>query len=431
MARRLSFFTSRLRSLPMHGGQRGQMLMLTALLLPVLLGFAGLAIDFGIAAGGRRGAQNAADAAALAGAGILHDGSSVSAARTAALAWAQKNGYGGADVTVNIPPQSGPHTGDSSYVEVLIREQRPTVFMRILQVDSVAISARAVARQSRLKNYAMIVLNATKCSSYNQSSGSVLTLNGGGLMVNSSCQPSGSQGGGSAVNASFIDYYNAGSWEQSNNASSSVPPTAVGAPMADPLATLARPQPGTASPDSGGTPASPRVRNISGSGNVTLHPGTYYGGLKISASGTVFFEPGMYIFAGGGLDYSSSATIIGSNVTLFNTSDRFAARKGAGDCGGFSLAGSGELKLSAPTSGTYKDMLFWQDDACTVAMTHAGKKYTTAGVIYLPKAQLTVSGGGYLGALQIVVDSFQYTGSTTVTVDSGNYVDAGPISLVE
>jgi len=431
MARFLSCFLSRSRNSLCHRGQSGQVVMIAGLLLPLLLGMAGLAVDVGIAASGRRDTQNAADAAALAGAGILHDGGSATAARTAARSWAQKNGYPDAETTVNIPPQSGAHTGDSSYVEVVITHQRSTLFMRALHVNNITSSSRAVARHSRVKSYAMIVLNPTKCSAYNQSSGSVLTLNGGGLIVDSSCKPSGSQGGGSTVNAGFIDYYQAGSWDQSNNASSSVVPSAVPAPLPDPLASLARPLPGTASPDSGGTAASPKQLNLSGSGDVTLHPGTYYGGIKIGVSGTLTFAPGIYILAGGGLDYTSSANIVGNDVVFFNTNDPYAAKKGAGDCGGFSISGTGTLSLAGATSGAYKDMLFWQDDACTVAMTQAGKKYTNTGIIYLPKAQLTVSGGGYLGALQIVVDSFQYTGSTEVVVDTGNYIDAGPISLVE
>jgi hypothetical protein len=64
-------------------------------------------------------------------------------------------------------------------------------------------------------------------------------------------------------------------------------------------------------------------------------------------------------------------------------------------------------------------------------MKYAGSTYTTAGVIYLPKASLNVSGGGALGALQVMVNSFNYTGSTSVTIDSGNYVQVGPIALVE
>src|SRR5207253_11362917 len=117
----------------------------------------------------------------------------------------------------------------------------------------------------------------------------------------------------------------------------------------------------------------------------------------------------------------------------FNTSDPYATNKGSGDCAAMALQGGGAIALSGPTSGTYKNMLFWQDDACTIAMKLAGSSYTTSGVIYLPKAQLNVSGGGSMGALQIIVDSFQYTGSSAVTINYANYVPITPpsISLVE
>ena len=183
--------------------------------------------------------------------------------------------------------------------------------------------------------------------------------------------------------------------------------------------------------DSGGTVLTPGLANFTKA--ATLHPGTYYGGLKISGNGLITFLPGMYIFAGGGLDYTASGGMTGSGVTFFNTSDTYAAKKGSGDCAAVALQGGGSISLSGPASGAYKNMLFWQDDACTVAMKLAGSGYTTAGVIYLPKAQLNVSGGGSLGALQIIVDSFQYTGSSAITINYANYVPITPptISLVE
>jgi Flp pilus assembly protein TadG len=54
-----------------RAGERGQILVLVALMMPVLLGFLGLVIDVGNAYAQRRFMQNAADAAALAGARYL------------------------------------------------------------------------------------------------------------------------------------------------------------------------------------------------------------------------------------------------------------------------------------------------------------------------------------------------------------------------
>jgi hypothetical protein len=154
---------------------------------------------------------------------------------------------------------------------------------------------------------------------------------------------------------------------------------------------------------------------------VTLHPGTYYGGLKITGSGAITFSPGTYIFAGGGFDYSASSTITGTDVTLYNTSDPTHS-SGQGACGGFAIQGSGSLSLAAPTIGSYANMLFWQDPACTAAMKYAGSSYTTTGIIYLPTAELQVSGGGALGAMQVIVDAFSFTGSTAASINYGNYI---------
>ncbi|MCH8345587.1 MAG: hypothetical protein IIC87_01515, partial [Chloroflexi bacterium] len=94
-----------------------------ALGLAVLLGMAALTIDVGLAYVARRDMQNAADAAALAGADVLLEGQSLALAASAARDLALQNGYDGAaadvTVTIRIPPESGPHSEDSDFVEVI------------------------------------------------------------------------------------------------------------------------------------------------------------------------------------------------------------------------------------------------------------------------------------------------------------------------
>jgi Flp pilus assembly protein TadG len=426
-----------------HTLERGQAMMVFALAVPVLLGVIGMAVDLGFVAHQRTQEQNAADAAALAGADILLNGGSTSAVQSAAISYAQNNGYPSGEVTVQIPPQSGPHTGQSGFVAVLIQHKQPTFFVRAVRINSVNVTARAVAGYVPVpENYALVLLDKTMCSSYSQTSGSTLNIVGGGLMDNSSCQPSGSQGGGSTLNASVINYYSSGSWSLSNNSTTSVPPAPTGVQISDPLTSLAAPPLGTPAQGSSGTATNPKLTQIevTGSGNTTLYPGTYYGGLKITGSGngTVTFSPGTYIFAGGGsnsggFDYSGNATISGSGVTFYNTSDPQSSSSSNIPCGGYSITGGGTLNLSAPTSGPYADMLFWQDPACSAQMKYAGSGYTTTGVIYLPSAQLNVSGGGALGALQIIVDSFSYSGSASLTINYADYVQLSKpkVALVE
>jgi Flp pilus assembly protein TadG len=170
----------------------GQTIVLVALLAPIFIAMAGFAIDYGISAGSRSDSQNAADASALAGAGVLHNGGSVAEAQKAALSWAEKNGLGGDETTINIPPTSGSHRGDSNYVEVLIARSQNTVFMRAVRVDTVDIGARAVAGFPTTTNgnsgYSLLALNPSSCRSFNKNGvGTLNIINGGGVMVNSTC----------------------------------------------------------------------------------------------------------------------------------------------------------------------------------------------------------------------------------------------------
>ncbi len=463
---RLLLSSHRMRMLN-HAGddQRGQVLVLAALVASIVLGMAGLAIDVGFAMHERGKAANAADAAAMAGADVLLNGGSADSAESTALSYAQKNGYDSTATTVHVPPTSGPNAGNPAYVEVIINTTKPTYFMRVLHVSTQAVSARAVATYlSPPKNYALVILDKTACSAFNMSSSANLTINGGGMMVNSSCNPSASQSGGSSITGTYLDYYYKGGWQLSNNATTSPPPETVNQQLPDPLASLPRPIPCTStttftpagctvlqSVDSGGTQGSPNQVHITASnGSTTLHPGVYWGGINISGTGgagTVTFLPGTYVFAGGGansggFNYSGSATLSGSGVTFFNTDDPQANASSKQPCGAFAINGGGVLNFTAPTSGVWKNMLFWQSESCNQTFSYGGGAWTTAGVIYMPvptsptpggTSLFSLAGGGNLGAMQVIVDTFKYSGSNPLTIDYTDYVTITPpkVTLVE
>ncbi len=129
------------------GGERGQIVVMVALFMVVMLGMTGLVIDGGRFYQQRRDQQNAADSAALAAAHqmFLDEGAWSVEAQAAAEYYADQHGYDVDHVTVNHPPQSGDHAGDSDFVEVIIEESPETVFMQVVLSGSYNVQARAVA----------------------------------------------------------------------------------------------------------------------------------------------------------------------------------------------------------------------------------------------------------------------------------------------
>lgn len=402
--------------------ERGQALILFALSLAVLLGFAAMSIDVGLILHRRTDIQKAADAAALAGAQELPSGGAALAEQKA-LEWAVLNGYSnGPDYTVTV---TTPYEGDADKIEVEINGSEPAVFARALGKTSFPVKARAVATatQESVINAAMLALNPTECNSFTKSGESnIIINNNGGIMVNSSCDPSIVRQGSGSITAAAINYYEEGGYVEGGSGDLDPDPEPVGSPIPDPLAWLPAPDLVALgqSPDSGGTALSPSVKKLQ-AGNRTIRPGVYFGGLSITSSANVTFQPGIYVMAGGGLSYTGSGKVKGNGVMIYNTYDPWK-KSGAGACGVIKLTGGGTYTFTGPTSGDYKDIVFWQDKACSNTMQMVGGGGGTGGVIYLPGATVDLSGGGDLGSIQIIADQIEFSGNGDGTVDFYPYI---------
>jgi Flp pilus assembly protein TadG len=150
--------------------RRGAVLPILAICLVSLMGFLALAIDIGMMAVARNQAQNAADGAALAGARALNGRSSmnfnVSGALAQATTTATSNSILNSPITnaqlstlqagiYQYNPSAGRFqavfgaapTGTQSYgcVQVSILTQQPTVFAKVMGVNSMTIGATATA----------------------------------------------------------------------------------------------------------------------------------------------------------------------------------------------------------------------------------------------------------------------------------------------
>ncbi len=402
----------------------GQMLVLFVLALGVLMGFVAMTVDVGMIFHERRSLQNAADAAALAGVQELPESPSVAIAK--ALEYAEKHGFSaesGATITVNTPYQ-----GDPDSIEVVIEEEMPFVFARVLGLDSTGVGARAVASNDTASamGVALLVLEPLGGVSFNKVGSGDLIVNGGGaIMVNDAWTWATQRSGvGDVITSGGFFHYYQGGWFSDGAGEFAPEPDEVTVQLPDPLAGLLPPDPyaGT-SPDSGGTAADPDTNKLT-SGDYTLRPGTYWGGIEITSSANVTFEPGTYVLAGGGFKLTGSGTITGDGVFFYNTFDPENQQpSGDGQCREVNLRGSAEFTFTAPTSGTYADILFWQDEACDDPMKHEGNSDVISGVIYLPGARLDLSGSGNIGTVQIVTDTIDISGNADLIIDFQNFLD--------
>jgi hypothetical protein len=394
--------------------QRGQSMVLFTLLLTVLCGLAGLVTDVGFLLQNRTSLQAGVDAAALAGASALPD-SELAAAR--ATEWAAKNGLtdSGVQLTINTP-----YNGDAAKIEVIAQSEQDAYFSQVLGFDSFEVSARGVATMNGTggMNAAILALNPTKCNAVNKAGSSNIAINNnGGIMVNSSCDPSIDVNGDGTISAAVINYYEEGGFQQSGSQLTPTP-VAVSQPLPDPLAEVPPPDPlaMSISPDSGGTALAPAMKTVS-SGNVTLNPGVYYGGLTIKSNADVTLNPGVYVMAGGGFTVSSgSPAVNGAGVMIFSTFDPLK-KTGAGACGAIELSGSGTWSYTPPLSGPYDGIGLWQDKACTNDLKLTGSNGGPSGAIYAPTARINMSGSGAIGSIQLIADSFDITGSGEMSVD--------------
>jgi Flp pilus assembly protein TadG len=124
-----------------HRRQGGQVLVLVALFLGVMLGMTAIAIDLGTFLADRRDLQNAADAIALAASQELPN---QDAATAKAQQWATKNGIPVADMTLTFTAQSLPNEPNPK-VRVQLEDDHGFIFARAVGVESAGITVAAAA----------------------------------------------------------------------------------------------------------------------------------------------------------------------------------------------------------------------------------------------------------------------------------------------
>jgi hypothetical protein len=335
---------------------------------------------------------------------------------TAGKAAAAQNGMtdGVNGVTVTITPAA---TG--TRMTAVVTQSAPTYFMKVFHLNSMNVSARAVAALGPGSG-CIFTLNQSGVDVGLSGQGS-LSMPDCGVVIDSSSAKGLTLTGGATISAKYIGI--AGNYSDSSNSPNSLVPVPVTgiAPVPNPLGTLTPP---TFSYSS--CVADPHP-NPSGSQTVTVGPsvpgGTVcYNGLTVSGSGIVNFTPGTYII-NGGFSSSGSSTIQETVTSIPTTTQPTIGPCPCGETfylappnGALSITGSGAVNLSAPTTGAYNGILFYQDPNDTNSMKFAGSSGSTiAGIFYAPSASLSLSGAdGTVFYANMVVNTLSISGNNNV-----------------
>ena len=180
-------------------------------------------------------------------------------------------------------------------------------------------------------------------------------------------------------------------------------------------------------------------------GNQTLNPGTYYGGWKITGSGTtITLNPGIYILAGGGFTQTGGTTVAAAagRVLIYSTDAPVCGQPGKPpeSCQDIiDFRGSTSLNLRGldrnaaclPYGATicpYGGMLFWQDANASgtgpekdIDLEGSGSLYLE-GTIYTAKGNVFIAGNGLstgcaltgptnCAAVQVISDTWEVGGA--------------------
>jgi hypothetical protein len=420
--------------------EAGQALILTALALVVLMGFAGLAIDMGVMRYDKRLQQTAADAAAIAGASNLAFGGVTAGAQDAASRVGYTDNGGGQVsnctgaavgticVEVNNPPTTGPHQAGSPgcppapscYVEVLVADVHPTYFMKVLGINTETITARAVAASlgGGAGNGCLYTLSPP--SSGIEGIGGSGTLNAStcGIVDNGDYE-------GTVPSVSADTFAVSGdSGGRSATCTTLGPCPKYNTPAtSDPLGYLTTPP-----------VQAPTFGMVTTAGTRTLQPGTY-SSITIGNNSTVTLNPGIYYIDGsGGVSFNGTATVQGTGVMFYFTNGATINAIGGGNQ-------VSNIQLSAPTTGSYAGILMYQDPADTNTGSGTTKGPTLGGddnsffkgALYFPEDQLTffgnTTGAGFKTGI-VVADSAVLKGSPIVTLQGSAGLPSG-VTLIK
>lgn len=316
---------------------RGQILILTGLLLGILLGFTALVIDGGHGLLVKRQLQNASDAASLAAANVMRETSNKGCSPTLGIddPHPSVRDAAVASVLANMPTYDPtqvivrcPLGHNNIWVTVELRSVVPTFFGSILGSGTREAAAKATAVHGRGDGgqYNIILLNKgpgpggstdgswpqarNGCPSLALNGGVSLTFEGS-IQVNSQCLAAAGGAFATKGGSASLTMVNTANFRISGeylpqSLTLNQPPLEHQAYIADPLIKVGVP----AFKDQ--LLALPVVRTtkwVINGGTQVLYPGVYRGGIELRSQAVVYLNPGIYVMERGGFQVGAQATV--------------------------------------------------------------------------------------------------------------------------
>jgi len=395
--------------------EKGQALILIALGMVILIGFAALAIDGSMVFSDKRHAQNAADTSAIAAALARGKDNTVNYV-TVATDRATSNGYTDNQSTkfvtvTGVASPSGvcPETGLD--ITVKIDSAVKTTFARVLGWTQLVNHVSATARSCDLippkplysgssvwSTQTNDACNGTSSQSIHNGGSGTVNLYGGGL-------------GSSDPLNKCIDLDGGHTQLLKNDDGMCATITTVGSSttnlggvggLCDISSNIVTNKPPISSPADLGITCS---GNATTSGD-TMSPGNFTGSFPPNNVTTL--NPGTYcISAGNGSFKLTGGTLTGTGVTIVMNS------------GSLDWGGNSEVHLTAPTSGTYKGLLIYYplSNSSDLSMVGTGDN-TFSGTILAQNSHCKYAGNsnGAKQTIQFICGSWETTGTADLNI---------------
>ena len=399
--------------------ERGNALILAGAALPLVIGSAGLASDTIQWTLWKRQLQRAADSGALAGVYAKVQNNAGQTAEEAVDADLEANHHTNITLLSGYPEVTYPTgTGWLNGVKVKLAIQKELGFSSVFMSSPPIITAEATAATIDTGVYCVVSLEETSATGITATGNGSIDL-GCGMITNSTSLTAAIATGSSDVHASPIAAV--GNITQSDNWNSAelLPYTLK---QADPFEDVDPPS----FPSCQGPSNRLRLNSQHDVVNRSSDTGVVCFS-EISVAGTLTLGSATYVIDSGDFSVGSQAHVICNGCTIILTNSATGSTPQIGDV---DITAGAEIDMSAPTSGTYEDILFYQDRRAPTGSSYVNKingnsDSLMTGAFYFPNQQLQINGTAGLdfSCAQFVARRVEFAGDGSITNTCSGYGD--------